>query len=55
MNTDVPRIHLQRLVKGRVVGDGATVIERIADLESAGEAEIAYVESENFYRGRRAK
>jgi UDP-3-O-[3-hydroxymyristoyl] glucosamine N-acyltransferase len=30
------------------VGDGATLIERIADLEHAGESEIAYVENENF-------
>jgi UDP-3-O-[3-hydroxymyristoyl] glucosamine N-acyltransferase len=39
---------LAELVVGRVVGDGATVIEGIADLEHAGESEIAYVESENF-------
>ena len=30
------------------VGDGSTQIERIADLEQAGDAEIAYVENENF-------
>lgn len=45
---------LSELVQGRVVGDGATVIERIADLESAGEAEIAYVESENLLEAARA-
>ncbi|HEY6659625.1 MAG TPA: UDP-3-O-(3-hydroxymyristoyl)glucosamine N-acyltransferase [Pyrinomonadaceae bacterium] len=39
---------LAELVKGRVVGDGATVVERIADLEHAGESEIAYVENESF-------
>jgi UDP-3-O-[3-hydroxymyristoyl] glucosamine N-acyltransferase len=39
---------LAELVNGRVAGDGATVIERIADLEFAGESEIAYVESESF-------
>ena len=39
---------LAEIVAGRVVGDGATSIERIADLEHAGDAEIAYVESENF-------
>ena len=39
---------LAELVKGRVVGDGATVIQRIADVESAGESDIAYVENENF-------
>ena len=37
---------LAELVEGRVVGDGATPIERIADLEHAGDAEIAYVENE---------
>src|SRR5215210_8130732 len=44
MRTD----ELAELVKGRVAGDGYTVIERIADLEHAGESEIAYVENENF-------
>lgn len=39
---------LAQVVEGRVVGDGARVIERIADLENAGDAEIAYVENENF-------
>ena len=39
---------LAEIVQGRVVGDGASVIERIADLEHAGEAEIAYVENESF-------
>ena len=39
---------LAELVKGRVAGDGETVIERIADLEHAGESEIAYVENESF-------
>src|SRR5215216_4231606 len=39
---------LAELVNGRVAGDGATVIERIADLEHAGESEIAYVENESF-------
>jgi len=39
---------LAELVEGRVAGDGETLIERIADLEVAGESEIAYVESENF-------
>jgi UDP-3-O-[3-hydroxymyristoyl] glucosamine N-acyltransferase len=44
MRTD----ELADLVKGRVVGDGATIVERIADLEHAGESEIAYVENESF-------
>ena len=39
---------LAEIVQGRVVGDGSTVIERIADLEHAGDREIAYVENENF-------
>ena len=39
---------LAEKVQGRVVGDGATVIERIADLEQADEAEIAYVDNESF-------
>ncbi len=39
---------LAELVKGRMIGDGATVIERIADLEHAGQFEIAYVENESF-------
>ncbi len=39
---------LAQIVNGRVVGDGDVVIKRIADLETAGEAEIAYVENENF-------
>ena len=39
---------LAEIVQGRVVGDGATVIERINDLEKAGENEIAYVDNENF-------
>ncbi len=44
MRTD----ELAELVKGRVVGDGGIIIERIADLEHAGESEIAYVENESF-------
>ncbi|HET6855108.1 MAG TPA: UDP-3-O-(3-hydroxymyristoyl)glucosamine N-acyltransferase [Pyrinomonadaceae bacterium] len=44
MRTD----ELAELVRGRVVGDGGTVVERIADLEHAGESEIAYVENESF-------
>lgn len=39
---------LAEMVDGRVAGDGTTSIERIAALESAGDAEIAYVENENF-------
>lgn len=39
---------LAGLVDGRVLGDGAKVIESLADLEQAGESEIAYVENESF-------
>jgi UDP-3-O-[3-hydroxymyristoyl] glucosamine N-acyltransferase len=39
---------LAEIVDGRVVGDPGTQIERIADLDQAGESEIAYVESEKF-------
>src|SRR5215203_4588423 len=39
---------LARMVSGRVVGDGETVIERIADVENAADSEIAYVENESF-------
>ncbi len=44
----MPVNRLAEIVAGRVVGDGERVIERIADLENAGESEIAYVEGENF-------
>src|ERR1700730_15370474 len=36
-------------VDGRVVGDGATLIHRVASLEVAGEGEIAYVEDAKFF------
>src|SRR5215204_2104260 len=39
---------LAQMVAGRVVGDGETVIDRIADVENAGDAEIAYVDNESF-------
>ncbi len=44
----IPVDQLAGIVDGRVAGDGATIIERIADLEYAGESEIAYVENEGF-------
>ena len=44
----MPVDQLAERVQGRVVGDGATVIQRIADLEQAGDADIAYVDNENF-------
>ncbi len=40
---------LAAIVAGRVVGDGETQIERIADLDQAGESEIAYVDNEKFF------
>lgn len=36
-------------VGGRVVGDGNIMIRRVADLDSAGEGEIAYVEDKKFF------
>jgi UDP-3-O-[3-hydroxymyristoyl] glucosamine N-acyltransferase len=39
---------LAEIVKGRVVGDGGTRIERIADLDQAREGEIAYVDNEKL-------
>jgi len=40
---------LAELVNGRVVGDGGTQIERIADLDHAREGEIAYVDNEKLF------
>lgn len=40
---------LAEIVSGRVVGDGETQIERIADLDQAREGEIAYVENEKLF------
>jgi UDP-3-O-[3-hydroxymyristoyl] glucosamine N-acyltransferase len=40
---------LARKVSGRLVGDGAVLIERIADLEDAREREIAYVDNEKHF------
>jgi UDP-3-O-[3-hydroxymyristoyl] glucosamine N-acyltransferase len=39
---------LAEIVNGRVVGDGQTRIERIADLDNADQNEIAYVENEKL-------
>lgn len=36
-------------VNGSVIGDGDTMIERVASLDSAGEGDIAYVEDEKFF------
>ena len=40
---------LGEIVNGRVVGDGETRIERIANLDQASEGEIAYVDNEKFF------
>lgn len=40
---------LAEIVAGRVVGHGETQIERIANLDQAGEREIAYVDNEKFF------
>ena len=39
---------------GRLVGDGALHIIRVADLETAGDGEISYVEDEKFFDKARA-
>ncbi|HZM99523.1 MAG TPA: LpxD N-terminal domain-containing protein, partial [Pyrinomonadaceae bacterium] len=39
---------LAEIVNGRVVGDGQTRVERIADLDNADQNEIAYVENEKL-------
>ena len=49
---DVKALTVSKLaahVGGRVFGDGALLIGRIAALEAAGEGEIAYVEDEKFF------
>ncbi|HXS02613.1 MAG TPA: UDP-3-O-(3-hydroxymyristoyl)glucosamine N-acyltransferase [Pyrinomonadaceae bacterium] len=40
---------LAEIVNGRVVGDGGTRIERIADLDQAREGEIAYIDNEKMF------
>jgi UDP-3-O-[3-hydroxymyristoyl] glucosamine N-acyltransferase len=40
---------LAEIVAGRVVGDPEPQIERIADLDQAGEGEIAYVDNQKFF------
>jgi UDP-3-O-[3-hydroxymyristoyl] glucosamine N-acyltransferase len=42
---------LAEIVSGRVTGDGETQIERIADLDNAGDGEIAYVENKKLIDG----
>ena len=39
---------LAEIVSGRVIGDGGTRIERIADLDSAREGEVAYIDNEKM-------
>ena len=38
-------------VDGRLIGDGSIHIERVANLDTAGAGEIAYVEQERFFAG----
>jgi len=45
---------LAELVGGKVIGNGDTVIQRIANLDSAGENEIAYVDGEKFFEAAQA-
>lgn len=40
---------LAKIISGSVTGNGETQIERIADLDSAGDGEIAYVENEKLF------
>src|SRR5882724_1181712 len=49
-DTKAVSVHdLAAKVSGRVVGNGAILIESIADLENAGEGDIAYVDNEKFF------
>jgi len=44
------KVHeLAEIVSGRVVGDGGTRIDRIADLDCAREGEIAYIDNEKSF------
>ena len=45
---------LAELVNGRFVGSAGMEIERIADLDQAGDGEIAYVDNEKFFAAARA-
>src|SRR5258705_1343625 len=50
--SDIKQVLVSELaerVNGRVVGDGAIVIERVADLANAGVDEIAYLDNEKFF------
>src|ERR1043165_487858 len=40
---------LAEIVGGRLVGNPATEIKRVADLDQAGDDEIAYVDNEKLY------
>src|SRR5438132_708399 len=40
---------LAKRVGGTVIGDGTLVVHRIADLETAAEGDIAFVENEKFF------
>jgi UDP-3-O-[3-hydroxymyristoyl] glucosamine N-acyltransferase len=42
---------LATVVNGRLVGEAATPIERIADLDTAAKGEVAYVDNEKFFAG----
>ena len=49
METARKVVELARHVGGSVIGDGEILIRRVADLGSAGEGDIAYVEDEKFF------
>lgn len=48
-STSVTVSELAAHVGGRVTGDGSVVITRVASLDSAGEGEISYVETQKFF------
>jgi UDP-3-O-[3-hydroxymyristoyl] glucosamine N-acyltransferase len=47
--SEIPVDELAALVGGQVIGDGNTLIHRVASLEFAGDREITYVEDEKFF------
>ena len=51
MNPSQPQTvsDLAARVGGRVIGDGETLIERVASLDTAGTGDISYVEDEKFF------
>src|ERR1051326_8453141 len=48
-----PVAELAERVGGRVIGDASVRVQRVASLDSAGAADIAYVENEDFLKAAR--